>query len=220
MFLIGMTFTVFIAWINGGRETLLNGAMPLWVRLALIASLVVPAVIPLRQLRSFDYGDEMSILMTLRDITDKRMIDMLPADSTVEEALEEIQYFVTITQEQGDVLFIDQRQLLTFGYIAAPLIPEYEKKVLMNEALSSNADYFESFYKDLAAGRFSLIVTEPLRTPVKDSSYEFGEENNAWVKWVSIPVLCYYEEVQTYKEVNVMLLIPKPAPGDCSAYLP
>ncbi len=219
MFLIGMAFTVFIAWVNGGREALLNGAMPLWVRLALIASLVVPAVIPLRQLRSFDYGDEMSILMTLRDITDKRMIDMLPADSTVEEALEEIQYFVTTTQEQGDVLFIDQRQLLTFGYITAPLIPEYEKKVLMNEALSSNADYFESFYKDLAAGRFSLIVTEPLRTPVKDSSYEFGEENNAWVKWVSIPVLCYYEEVQTYKEVNVMLLIHKPVPDDCSQYI-
>ena len=220
MFLIGMALTVFIAWVNGGREALLNGAMPLWVRLALIASLVVPAIIPLRQLRSFDYGDEMSILMTLRDITDKRMIDMLPADSTVEEALEEIQYFVTTTQEQGDVLFIDQRQLLTFGYITAPLIPEYEKKVLMNEALSSNADYFESFYKDLAAGRFSLIVTEPLRTPVKDSSYEFGEENNAWVKWVSIPVLCYYEEVQTYKEVNVMLLIPKPVPDDCSQYIP
>ncbi len=90
----------------------------------------------------------------------------------------------------------------------------------MNEALSSNANYFESFYKDLAAGRFSLIVTEPLRTPVKDSSYEFGEENNAWVKWVSIPVLCYYEEVQTYKEVNVMLLIPKPVPDDCSQYIP
>jgi hypothetical protein len=138
----------------------------------------------------------------------------------VNEALQEIQAFVDEAQPRGDVLFIDQRQLLTFGYIQARLIPEYEKKVLMNEALSSNAEYFQSFYHDLARQRFSLIVTEPLRTPVKDSSYEFGEENNAWVKWVSIPVLCYYQEVQTFKEVGVQLLIPKPVPDDCSEYLP
>lgn len=220
MFLIGLAFTVFIAWVNGGREALLNGVMPGWVRLALAASLVIPAVTPLRQLRSFDYGDQMNTLMTLRDITDRKMLDMLPDSATVEEALNEIQAFVDEAQPRGDVLFIDQRQLLTFGYIQARLIPEYEKKVLMNEALSSNAEYFQSFYRDLASQRFSLIVTEPLRTPVKDSSYEFGEENNAWVKWVSIPVLCYYQEVQTFKEVGVQLLIPKPAPDDCSEYLP
>jgi hypothetical protein len=220
MFLIGLAFTAFIAWVNGGRDALLNGVMPLWVRLTLVASLIIPALTPLRQLRSFDYGDEMSTLMTLRDITDRRMIDMLPADAIVEEVLAEIQFFVANAKEDGDVLFIDQRQLLTFGYINAPLIPEYEKKVLMNEALSSNASYFEGFYNDLAAGRFSLIVTEPLRTPVKDSTYEFGEENNAWVMWVSIPVLCYYEEVQTFREVGVQLLVPKSAPDDCSAYFP
>jgi hypothetical protein len=220
MFLIGLAFTAFIAWVNGGREALLNGVMPWWVRLALAAALVIPAVTPLRQLRSFDYGDQMKTLMILRDITDRKMLDMLPDSATVDEALNEIQAFVDEAQPRGDVLFIDQRQLLTFGYIKAPLIPEYEKKTLMNEALSSNAEYFQSFYRDLASQRFSLIVTEPLRTPVKDSSYEFGEENNAWVKWVSIPVLCYYQEVQTFKEVGVQLLIPKPVPDDCSEYLP
>ena len=55
---------------------------------------------------------------------------------------------------------------------------------------------------------------------MKDSGYEFGEENNAWVEWVSIPVRCYYQEVETYKDVNVMLLIPKPVPDDCSQYIP
>ncbi|KAA0271049.1 MAG: glycosyltransferase family 2 protein [Chloroflexi bacterium] len=122
---------------------------------------------------------------------------------------------------KGDVLFMDQRQLLTFGYIhEAKFIPEYEKKVLMNEALSTNYEYYSSFYRDITGQRFSLIITEPLRTPVKDSSFEFGEENNAWVNWVSIPVLCYYQEIQTYKEVNVMLLIPKPVPDECSQYIP
>ncbi|HRQ24857.1 MAG TPA: hypothetical protein PLF42_15630, partial [Anaerolineales bacterium] len=220
MFLIGLAFTVFIAWVNGGRVALLNGGLPLWVRLVLIASLIIPAVIPLRQLRSFDHGDQITALMTLTDTTDRRMLEMLPDRVVVENALQEIQGFVTEAQDRGDVLFIDQRQLLTFGYIKAPLIPEYEKKLLMNEALSSNAAYFESFYNDLAAGRFSLIVTEPLRTPIKDSSYRFGEENNAWVKWVSIPVLCYYQEVDTFREVNVMLLIPNPNPVDCASQLP
>lgn len=221
MFLIGLAFTAFIAWMNGGKQVVMNGEMPAWVRLVLVASLIIPAITPLRQLRSFSYGDEMNILLVLTDTQDKKQIDMLPDSVTVNEALKEIQEAVTTEKSHGDVLFMDQRQLLTFGYIKdVPLIPEYEKKVLMDEALSSDADYFSSFYKDLAAHRFSLIVTEPLRTPVKDSSYEFGEENNAWVKWVSIPVLCYYEEIQTYKEVNVQLLVPKSVPEDCSAYLP
>lgn len=220
MFLVGTAFTVFIAWVNGGRDVLLKGMMPLWVRFALAASLAIPAVIPLSHLRSFEYGDQMKTLMVLRDISDKKLLDMLPADDVVDESLAEIQFFVDTARGQGDILFIDQRQLLTFGYIDAPLIPEYEKKVLMNEALSSNAGYFEGFYRDLAAGRFSLIVTEPLRTPIKDSTYRFGEENNAWVSWVSIPVLCYYEEAQTLKEAGVQLLIPKSAPDDCSPYLP
>lgn len=220
MFLIGMAFTAFIAWVNGGRDALLKGMMQLWVRFALAASLVVPAVIPLSHLRSFGYGDQMKTLMVLRDISDRKLLDMLPTGDVVDESLDEIQFFVDAARGQGDILFIDQRQLLTFGYIDAPLIPEYEKKVLMNEALSSNAAYFEGFYRDLASGRFSLIVTEPLRTPVKDSTYKFGEENNAWVSWVSIPVLCYYEEAQTLKEAGVQLLIPKSAPGDCSPYLP
>lgn len=220
MFLIGLAFTVFIAWVNGGRDALLNGALPLWVRFALVSSLIIPAIIPLQQLRSYDFGDDINILQVLTDTPDKKMIDMLPDHATVDDALNEIRYFVAYAREQGDVLFIDQRQLLTFGYVNAPLIPEYEKKLLMNEALSSNADYFQTFYADIAARRFSLIVTEPLRTPVKDSTYQFGEENNAWVTWVSIPVLCYYEEVQTLKDVGVQLLIPKDDPGDCSTFLP
>jgi hypothetical protein len=116
---------------------------------------------------------------------------------------------------------MDQRQLLTFGNITGiPLVPDYEKKLLMNQALSSNAAYFQDYYRDLAAKRFSLIITEPLRTPVQDSSYQFGEENNAWVKWVANPTLCYYEPLDTLKTVRVQLLVPKQGEVDCSAALP
>jgi hypothetical protein len=221
MFLIGMAFTVFIAWVNGGRDAVMNNEMPVWIRPALFAALIVPAMTPALQLRSYDYGDEINSLLVLADEKDAKAFDMLPDNATVNTALNEIQEAVDEAQTFGEVLFMDQRQLLTFGYIhEEKFVPEYEKKVLMNEALSTNYDYYSSFYRDITNQRFSLIITEPLRTPVKDSSFEFGEENNAWVQWVSIPVFCHYQEIQTYKEVNVMLLVPKPVPDDCSQYIP
>jgi hypothetical protein len=128
---------------------------------------------------------------------------------------------VDLAKARGEVLFMDQRQLLTFGYVPnVPLISEYEKKRLMNEALSGDAAFFASFYEDLRSARFELIVTEPLFTPIKDEDYVFGEENNAWVTWVSKPVLCYYEAIEWLVEVRVQLLIPRAGEPDCSSALP
>jgi len=110
---------------------------------------------------------------------------------------------------------------LTFGYVEnVPLVPEYEKKVLMNAAMGAEATYFQTLYADLAARRFSLIISEPLRAPVKDSSYQFGEENNAWVQWVVKPVLCYYDEIETFRSAQIQLLVPKQGDIDCSSELP
>jgi hypothetical protein len=221
MFLIGVAFTTFIAWMNGGRDVILKNEIPTWVRLSLVTSLIIPAVIPWIQLRSYNYGDETNALLVLTDTRFKKDLGMLPDTATVENALQTIQDEVNFAKEYGDILFIDQRQLLTFGFIKdVKLIPEYEKKVLMNEALSNNIGYFNNFYSDIINQRFSLIVSEPLRTPIKDNTFEFGEENNAWVESVSIPVLCYYEEIEFLREVNVQLLVPKDVPDDCSAYLP
>ena len=111
---------------------------------------------------------------------------------------------------------MDQRQLLTFGYVRdVPLVGPYEKKRLMDEALSQNSTYFGPFYADLAAHRFSLIISSPLRTPIQDSEYGFGEENNAWVKWVARPILCYYAEQDTLNEVKVELLVPRASSEAC-----
>lgn len=221
MFLIGLAFTVFIAWMNGGRDVVLKNEMPVWVRVVLVLALVIPAFVPLMELRSNEYGSEMKTILLLTDQTDAKPFDMLPNDEAVSTALTEIQEAVDEFEPNGEVLFMDQRQLLAFGDIhVSQFVTEYEKKVLMNEALSSNYEYYSNFYRDITNQRFSLIVTEILRTPLKDSAYEFGEENNAWVDWVSIPVLCYYQEIQTYKDVNVMLLVPKPVPDDCSQYIP
>lgn len=217
MFLIGLAFTAVIAWYNGGRGVILDaGALPAWIKIVVIAALVLPAAVPWRQMRSHQFGEEASTLVVLTDAPDEKSLDLLPSDEKVDRALEKIRDAVAVAQENGEVLFLDQRQLLTFGYVTdVPLVPEYEKKVLMNEALSANAEYFQPFYKDLAAGRFSLIVSERLFTPIKDSSFEFGEENNAWVAWVANPLLCYYQEQSTLKDVGVQLFVPKEAPAGC-----
>jgi hypothetical protein len=115
-------------------------------------------------------------------------------------------------KQQGEVLFMDQRQLLTFGYVKdVPLVPNYEKKFLMDRAMSNDAAYFEQFYKDLANHRFALIVSEPLKVKYnveKDSDYGFGEENDLWVKWVAEPVLRYYQPLATFKNRRLQLLVP------------
>ena len=149
-------------------------------------------------------------------------MDLRPSRELTDDALKTIREEIALAQSQnGAVLFMDQRQLLTFGYIKnVPFIPEYEKKMLMEQSLSSNAEYFQGFYDDLANRRFALIISDPLRNPIKDSSFQFGEENNAWVKWVSNPVLCYYDQKIILKEVGVQLLVPKSEPVDCSAQLP
>jgi len=222
MFLIGLAFTAVIAWYNGGRDAILNpNQLPVWMKIVVIASLVIPAVVPWRQMRSYHYAEQASALVTLTDAPDEKSLDLLPSDEKINRALEKVQGEVAVAKDMGEVLFLDQRQLLTFGYITdVPLVPEYEKKVLMNEALSANAEYFQSFYEDLAGRRFSLIVSERLFTPIKDSSFEFGEENNAWVTWVANPILCYYEEKITVKEIGIQLLVPKSGQVNCSSQLP
>ena len=116
---------------------------------------------------------------------------------------------------------MDQRQLLTFGFVTGvPFVPEYEKKYMMDQAMGSNAQYFHSYYEDLAAKRFTLIVTEPLRSELKEEmGGAFTEENDAWVTWISNPTLCYYEPIYLSKRVNVELLVPKQNPVGCEQYL-
>jgi len=222
MFLIGLLFTGALAWQNGGRDWLQNSqVIPSFMKVVIVILLVNSSIGPLLEMRSFSFGEEAFRLTTLTDIASESDLEMLPIQEDVDSALQIIQSEVDKAKLQGEVLFMDQRQLLTFGYITGvPLVPDYEKKLLMNQALTGDANYFNGFYTDLAAKRFSLIVTEPLHTPVQDTSFQFGEENNAWVKWVSGPVLCYYEPLTTIKTVRVQLLVPSKTVSDCSHLLP
>jgi len=222
MFLIGVLFAAAIAWENGGRQWLREiDTSGIWIKGALVILLVIPGIYPLSALRSFHFAERIPWLVTLTGVSDGRFLEMFPSQAEQDKILQTIHREIDAAKPQGEILFMDQRQLLTFGYVKnVPLVPEYEKKVLMNAAMGANTEYFQTLYSDLASHRFSLIISETLRAPVKDSSYQFGEENNAWVRWVVRPVLCYYEGIETYRSAQIQLLVPKQDDVDCTSELP
>jgi hypothetical protein len=222
MFLVGLIIAAGISWRAAGRRWISElDEFPWWMHAIILLMVLMPVYGPLRSLRPIQFAADAEWISVLADMDRPRDLGSLPDDAIVESSIVQLREAVGAAGQKGEVLFMDQRQLLTFGFIQGiELIPEYEKKRMMDEALSGNAAYFEPFYRDLASRRFALVVSSPLRTPIKDSEYGFGEENNAWVEWVARPVLCYYEELDTLKEVKVQLLVPRTKPPDCSGILP
>jgi len=135
---------------------------------------------------------------------------ILPPEENEAATLRAIQDEVAIAKENGEVLFIDQRQLLTFGYIqGVTLVSDYEKKLLIDKAMANQTAYFESFYEDLENHRFSLIISEPLFLAKGDPDKPFPEENDVWVEWVSEYLLKYYRVLLDFKAVGIQLLVPR-----------
>jgi hypothetical protein len=194
MFLVALVLLAGLAW--EGRFPHELGALlrnSPYVRVLLAAAVFIPAFWP------------MAAGHSLR----------LPSEARTQAVLQQIQDKVSCAAQYGEVLFMDQRQLLTFGYVEnIPLVPEYEKKLVMNEALANDEAYFNQFYADLASGRFSLIVTERQAILYKEANEDrigdsLVEENNAWVNWVTEPLLRYYESVDDHKDVSVELFMPR-----------
>jgi hypothetical protein len=126
-------------------------------------------------------------------------------------------YIEDATAGGGEVLFISERQLLTFGELeGVPLVSDYEKVFLMEMAMSGNQRYLETFHDHLQDHRFDLIVSHPLKIQYQGRSHAFGEENDAWVKNVSTFVLCHYRPLTTFEDVPVQLLVPREQSGECS----
>jgi len=135
----------------------------------------------------------------------------LPDRALVQSNLDLVTKLVQKTsQEGGEVLFLTDRHLLTFGTLnGVRLIPEYERVFLMEAAMSNAQPYLGQFYRDLEDQRFALIISEPLSTHYKSPLESFGSENNAWVRRVSQQVLCYYHPLETLRKVQIQILIPR-----------
>lgn len=134
-----------------------------------------------------------------------------------QRALDLVQeYAQSAAIEEDEVLFISQRHLLTFDMVqGVPLVPEYETVFLMEMAMSGNQAYLEDFHNDLRDGRFGLIIVATLEREYQGRSHAFGEENDAWVREVSEPILCYYTPLETIDSPRLQLLVPRAESERC-----
>lgn len=134
--------------------------------------------------------------------------DYETAWETIEQVQEIINYRVSMN---GEVLFLQDRHLLTFGMIdGVQLVPEYEKVFLMEMAMSGNEPFLSNFHHDIETQRFDLIVIEPMHFYVKPSSEIFSEENNAWVNAVNRPIDLTYQEIFVSHKTGLSVLAPRP----------
>jgi hypothetical protein len=221
MFLLGLTFVVALIWKQGGKEWILNSsAEPLWIKILLIFVLAIPALSPLKQMLSYNHADQADRLLALTDTKNPAELDLYPSQQIVDSSLQIIRSSIEAARPKGEVLFMDQRQLLTFGFITGiPLVPDYDKKLLIEKAFLEDRGYFTGFYSDLEHKRFSLIITSSLTLKQQTGADNFSDENNYWVKWVARPLLCYYEKQVTLQDVGVQLLTPKPKLKECPTEL-
>jgi hypothetical protein len=123
---------------------------------------------------------------------------------------------VNAAAKDGPVLFINERELITFGFVNADLVPEYEAVTLMEMAMSGNADYMNRFYDDLKHLRFAAIAAGKQNLTIKDEG-AFAEENNVWNTKVSPYLLCYYEPVALLEgdRSRIEFFVPRFGDKDC-----
>ena len=141
----------------------------------------------------------------------------LPDQETIDKSFLTVKEFSNyVVQNGGEVLFISNRHLITFGDFGnVPLIPEYERVFLMEMAMANNRDYLRQFQEDIRSHRFAIIVTEPLSKSQKEGDEPFGAENNAWAKRISSYILCYYKPEKTFRPTQLQLLVPDPDSRNC-----
>ncbi|MBN2547556.1 MAG: hypothetical protein JXB15_00240 [Anaerolineales bacterium] len=170
--------------------------------------------------KSTSKAQKWGILLTLLitaffTVTARGPSEPLPDQKKIERGLAELTQRAEEASQLGEVLFISNRQLITFDYIDVPLVPEYERVFLMEMAMAGDAEYLGRFYDDLKNRRFSLIVIEPSSQTTKGETAVFGEENDAWVKQVLKILLCYYRPEKADRDLNLQLLVPRQGQPEC-----
>ena len=137
--------------------------------------------------------------------------------SSAVRALKDLQAHVdTANQQNRDVLFISQRQMISMHMLkGVSLVPAYEREELMEMAMSDQENYLDAFRADVQNQRFALIVVDPLKFKLLGSNYSMGEENNVWARRVIKPILCNYEVAASYPEFQLALYVPQEGTRQC-----
>lgn len=132
---------------------------------------------------------------------------------SLQHDLDEIRGYIELVRSddpQGEILFVNQRHLVTFGYVEVPnLVTDYELLELMEMAISNQRGYLSEFYGDLSQNRFDMIVITKQYDTIKESEQAFSEENNAWVENITIPLMEYYEPIVWLRYTDIEIYIPR-----------
>ena len=108
------------------------------------------------------------------------------------------------------VLFISQRQLLTFNYVKnIQMIPDFEQELLMEMVMSGDRSRLDPFYQELIDHKYEVIISYPLSTLKVGNEMPYAEENNLWVSGVSSQIYLRYDTVALFPEYGIEMLIPK-----------
>jgi len=188
--------TIVAAYFVGGRVQVEPGESPLQIRNwpALTVVVLIPILFLIPLLSPYPKYDESRNKIAYQQLT---------------KAVNEI-------GKQGPVLFINERQLVTFGDVNVHLVADYEAVTLMEMAMSNNRIYLNRFYGDLKSHRFAAIVATKQNLVIKQTG-PLIEENNVWNSRVSPSILCYYHPILTIEPQGnrVEVYVPTAEPTDC-----
>ena len=138
---------------------------------------------------------------------------VVPFDQqAAQDNLNQIQRYVDeAVAEGGEVLFISERHLITFGLIKnAPLVHEHEKVLLQEMVMAKNEVYLANLGAELAGQRYALIVTDHLPSVWKDPNIvPLAMENNVVLKNLVPLFTCAYEERDILLQGSLDILVPK-----------
>jgi hypothetical protein len=136
-----------------------------------------------------------------------------------QEYLQDLTAFAEKAAQNGQVLFISERQLLTFRKVNLPIVSDYEAVTLMEMAMSGNQPYLDQFKLDMSRHRFSAIIASKQNLTCKVSG-AFAEENNIWNERIASVLVCYYQSVRTYDDVYGAIEIYTPRIEPCQSGVP
>jgi hypothetical protein len=143
----------------------------------------------------------------------------LSKSPTIDTVIDQKEYQDFHTRVETDVksgksvLLTENPQLLAFGsWETPPAAPEFEKVFLMEAAMTGNQAYLNKYNETLLAQKYDYIVVAPINTTLQDHTHPNSEENNYWVEKISIPMLCYYEVVQSFVSLGMDYLAPRETP--------
>ncbi len=142
---------------------------------------------------------------------------LLPQANEIDGILAAIQEAADDTWESGgEILFMDQRQLITFDLIQnVKMIDDFDKKVLINELFHPDSNYIDGFHQDIQNQRFMYIVSDPIREFRSEADFStFADEEYLWWEWVEIPLLENYVVIFESFEPSVFILAPRGEESD------